>query len=402
MTTKMHINKLSLISLAAIGALMGSTAAHAQATAPMQNDSYYYFGVGGGQARARIDDNRIANSLIGSGFTTSAISHDERESAYKVFLGYQFNRYVGMELGYFHLGQFGFGATTVPAGSLTGSFRTQGANIDVVGTLPFTENFSGLARIGGQFARTLTHMDTTGAVRVANNVPSDRETNVKVGLGLQYAFSPSVMMRGEVERYRISDAVGNHPQIATYSVSLVFPFGRTESGSRRAMMQPAAYVAPVAQAPASPAPMMAPREVAVAPMPAATPMAAFAPQRVSYAAESFFAFDRTELKPEGKTALDTFVGQLKGSSYDTITVQGYADRLGATAYNQTLSLARAESVKAYLVNSGQLEGTKIATVGKGELEPVTLPDACKGAMSERVIACLQPDRRVEIEVSGTR
>jgi OOP family OmpA-OmpF porin len=399
MTTKNH-NKLSLISLAAIAAMLGSTAAHAQATAPMQNDSYFYFGAGGGQARARIDDNRIANTLIGSGFTTTAISHDERESAYKVFLGYQFNRYVGMELGYFHLGQFGFAATTSPAGSLTGSFRTQGANIDLVGTLPFTENFSGLARVGGQFARTLTHMDTTGAVRVANGVPSDRETNVKVGLGLQYAFSQSVMMRGEVERYRISDAVGNHPQIATYSVSLVFPFGRTESGSRRAMMQPASYVEPVAQAPAAATPM--PSEVAVAPMPAATPMAAFAPQRVSYAAESFFAFDRTELKPEGKTALDTFASQLKGSTYDTITVQGFADRLGAQAYNQTLSMARAESVKSYLVSSGQLDGNKIATSGKGEMQPVTLPDACRGPMSERVIACLQPDRRVEIEVSGTR
>jgi OOP family OmpA-OmpF porin len=400
MTTANH-NKLSLISLAAIAALMGSTAALAQATEPMQNDSYFYFGLGGGQARARIDDNRIANTLIGSGFTTTAVSHDERESAYKVFLGYQFNRYVGMELGYFHLGQFGFGATTIPAGSLTGSFRTQGANVDLVGTLPFTEKFSGLARVGGQFARTLTHMDTTGAVRVANNVPSDRETNVKVGLGLQYAFSPSFMMRGEVERYRISDAVGNHPQVATYSVSLVFPFGRSESGSRRAMSRPVSYVAPVAQAP-TPEPVMAPREVVVAPMPAATPVAAFAPQRVSYAAESFFAFDRSELKPEGKTALDTFASQLKGSSYDTITVQGYADRLGAPAYNQTLSMARAESVKSYLVSNGQLDGSKIATSGKGEMEPVTLPDACRGSMSERVIACLQPDRRVEIEVSGTR
>jgi OOP family OmpA-OmpF porin len=181
----------------------------------------------------------------------------------------------------------------------------------------------------------------------------------------------------------------------------VFPFGRSESGSRRAMARPVSYVAPVAQAP-TPEPVMAPREVVVTPMPAATPVAAFAPQRVSYAAESFFAFDRSELKPEGKTALDTFASQLKGSSYDTITVQGYADRLGAPAYNQTLSMARAESVKSYLVSNGQLDGSKIATSGKGEMEPVTLPDACRGSMSERVIACLQPDRRVEIEVSGTR
>lgn len=383
-------HKPSLMALAAFAALFSSPV--------FAQDSYNYFGLGVGQARARVDDQRIAERLAGTGLTPRAIAHDERHSAYKVFLGHQFNRYVGMELGYFNLGKFGFKADTTPAGTLQGNFRVQGANFDVVGTLPITEKFSGLARIGVQYARTRATITSTGAATVTNPSPSDRESNVKIGLGVQYEVSPAFLLRAEVERFRISDAVGNHPQVAMYSVSMVFPFGRSETPRRRAMAPAYVAQAPVVQEAPPPA-------VVVAPLAPVAPMAAFsAPptQRVSYAAESFFTFDRSELRPEGRSALDTFVSQLKGSSYDTITVQGHADRLGSTEYNQTLSLARADAVKAYLVSSGGLDANKINAVGKSETEPVTLPEACKGPMSANVVACLQPDRRVEIEVAGTR
>ena len=385
MTSK---HTLSLMALATLGAL-GAAPVYAQ------DDSYYYGGIGVGQARARVDDKRIAETLGGSGLTTSAIAHNERHSAYKVFGGYQFNRNFGVELGYFHLGSFGFHATTTPAGTLDGDFRVQGGNLDLVGTLPFTEKFSGLARLGVQYARTRAAVNGTGAVVVSNTHPSDREANAKIGLGLQYAFSPAFQLRGEVERFRVSDAVGNHSQVAMYSVSAVFPFGRAEAPARRAMAMPM-MEQPVAQAPA-PAPMpvakAAPPVVVAAPPP---------PRRVSYAAESFFVFDRSEVQPAGRQALDSFVEQLRGSSYETITVQGYADRLGSDAYNQKLSLARADAVKAYLVSAGGLDGSKISAVGRSESSPVTLPDACKGPMSAPVIACLQPDRRVELEVTGSR
>jgi OmpA-OmpF porin, OOP family len=386
-----HIHKPSLLALAAMATLYA-------APALAQDATYYYGGIGVGQARARVDDKRISETLIGSGLSTTAIAHDERHSAYKVFGGYQFNRYLGVELGYFHLGSFGFSASTVPAGTLKGDFRVQGANLGLVGTLPFTENFSGLARIGVQYARTRAEVTGTGAVTVANTRPSDREANAKIGLGLQYAFNPSLLVRGEVERFRISDAVGNHPQVAMYSVSLVMPFGRTEAPVRRAAAQPA-YVAQAPAAEPTPTP-----PVVVEKMAPATPMAAFAPptQRVSYAAESFFSFDKAELRPEGKQALDSFVAELGNTSYDTINVQGNADRIGSTAYNQTLSLERADAVKAYLVNTARLDPAKIITAGMGETQPVTVPEACKGNVSPALIACLQPDRRVQIEVTGRR
>jgi OOP family OmpA-OmpF porin len=396
-----NTHSLSLCTLASLAAL-GAFAS----TPVLAQDSYYYLGLGAGQSRARIDDVRVAEALLGAGLGTSAIAHDERHSTYKVFGGYQFNRYFGMEVGYFKLGTHGFTATTVPAGTLDGQFRVQGANIGIVGTLPITEKFSALARVGLQYARTRTTLTTSGAVTVADPRPSDREANAKIGLGVQYAFTPSFMMRGEVERFRVSDAVGNHPQVAAYTVSLVFPFGRSEAPMRRARVEPTYTAPPVAAAPmVMPAQEVAAPAVVIAPMAPAVPVAAYVPpqsRRVSYSAESFFSFDRTELKPEGKAALDTFAGELAGARFETITVQGHADRLGSTAYNQTLSLARADAVKSYLVGTGKVDGAKITTMGKSESEPVTLPDACKGPMSAPVVACLQPDRRVEIEVVGSR
>ena len=378
------------MALAAIAAL-GSTSAQAQ------DSSYYYYGFGIGQARATVDDGAIAAALAGSGLTINAVSHEERESTYKLFGGYQFNRHIGLELGYFDMGRFGFRATTTPPGTLSGNFRVQGGNLDLVGTLPLAGDLSALARIGMQYARTWDEISSSGAVVVTNTNPSDHETNVKVGLGLQYAFSPGFLLRGEVEAFRLSDGVGHHPNVTTYLISAVFPFGRAATPVRQAAVAPA-YVPITAVA----APMQAPEPVVAkvtpeVPAPVAKPMG-----RVSYAAESFFVFDRSELQAPGKTALDTFAAQLRGATYDTITVQGYADRLGTTAYNQTLSLARVDAVKAYLISSANLDGDKIKTIGRSESDPVTLPDQCKGPQSAAVIACLQPDRRVELEVIGWR
>jgi OOP family OmpA-OmpF porin len=83
-------------------------------------------------------------------------------------------------------------------------------------------------------------------------------------------------------------------------------------------------------------------------------------------------------------------------------IEGYTDRLGSDAYNRKLSQRRAESVKDYLVDSGEVQAAKIEAVGKSQSNPVTKPDECKGnKRSPALIACLQPNRRVEVEVVGS-
>jgi OOP family OmpA-OmpF porin len=124
-------------------------------------------------------------------------------------------------------------------------------------------------------------------------------------------------------------------------------------------------------------------------------------QKVTFDADALFDFDKAVLRPEGKTALDAFVGQLGGVDVAAITAVGHTDRFGSNRYNQTLSERRAASVKDYLVAKGIQRGS-VQTRGMGETQPVTKAGDCLGRRSAKVIACLQPDRRVEVELAGTR
>lgn len=138
--------------------------------------------------------------------------------------------------------------------------------------------------------------------------------------------------------------------------------------------------------------------VAIAPVAPAQPAARLM-QKISFSGDALFAFDKSELKPEGKAMLDGLVAKISGASYDTITVTGYTDRFGTESYNMKLSERRAQTVKDYLLGMNVRGGT-IEAEGKGKSQAVTNAADCRGAKSARVIACLQPDRRVDIELTG--
>jgi len=156
---------------------------------------------------------------------------------------------------------------------------------------------------------------------------------------------------------------------------------------------PAPAPAPRAAAPApAPAPAAAPAPAPAArpaPAPAQPPAAA---SKVTYASDAFFDFDKAVLKPEGKAKLDDLVGKVKGISLEVIIAVGHTDSVGADAYNQKLSVRRAEAVKAYLVSKG-VEKNRVYTEGKGEKQPVADNKTKEGRAK---------NRRVEIEVVGTR
>jgi OOP family OmpA-OmpF porin len=133
-----------------------------------------------------------------------------------------------------------------------------------------------------------------------------------------------------------------------------------------------------------------------APAAAATPAAPVAQKpaaaKVTYAADAFFDFDKSVLKPAGKAKLDDLVSKVKGINLEVIIAVGHTDSIGTDAYNQKLSIRRAESVKAYLVSKG-IEKNRIYTEGKGEKQPVADNKTKEGRAK---------NRRVEIEVVGTR
>jgi OmpA-OmpF porin, OOP family len=144
-----------------------------------------------------------------------------------------------------------------------------------------------------------------------------------------------------------------------------------------------------APAPAPAAAPAAPAAKPAAPAPAPQPPAA---TKVTYAADAFFDFDKAVLKPEGKAKLDDLVGKVQGINLEVIIAVGHTDSVGTDAYNQKLSVRRAEAVKAYLVSKG-IEKNRVYTEGKGEKQPVADNKTAEGRAK---------NRRVEIEVVGTR
>ena len=146
-----------------------------------------------------------------------------------------------------------------------------------------------------------------------------------------------------------------------------------------------------------------PKEVCEPPAPAA-PVAAMpkpAAEKITVAADALFDFNKATLRPAGKAKLDELVSKAAAIKLEVILVVGHTDRIGSDSYNQKLSEKRAAAVKEYLVAKG-IEANRVYTEGKGEKQPVT-GDKCKGnAPTKALIECLQPDRRADIEIIGTK
>ena len=155
---------------------------------------------------------------------------------------------------------------------------------------------------------------------------------------------------------------------------------------------------PTPPAPA-PAPAPAPKQEPPAAPPAqAAKPAAPKPEKVTTAGTVNFDFDRYVIRPDSRTKLDDLVGKLRNVTLEVVIAVGHADRLGGDAYNMKLSVRRADSVKAYLVSKG-ITASRVYTEGKGERQPVK---ECKGdKKTKELIACLEPNRRVELEAVGS-
>lgn len=126
-------------------------------------------------------------------------------------------------------------------------------------------------------------------------------------------------------------------------------------------------------------------------------------RNVNLSADFLFDFDKVVVKPSGKQEIDALVADLKGVDFDQILVTGHTDRLGSHAYNLKLSSRRANAVKAYLMESAGIPADRIVAKGIDGANPVTKPGECVGTKrTKALIACLQPDRRVEIEVTGKK
>lgn len=367
----MRVIKKSAILSCAIATLVTSPFSLAQD----QTQEGWYLGGNIGQSRAHVDAQKIGNDVTPESFSTSYLDHNTIDSGYKLFAGYQLNKYISIEGGYFDLGehQFNFFSApsgTVPAGILNANMQVRGINLDAVGYLPFTDELSAFARIGVNRALTQDTFTGSGPAIGLEGKLSDRDTFGKAGLGLQYAFNDAWAMRLEGERYRVSNGITDHNEIDLYSVGVVYRFGS----------KPAPAPAPVVTPP-PPAPVVAP------------PPPAPRFEKHTLSSTELFGFDSDTLQlPQPK--LDQIADALKGEGAPReIEIVGYTDRLGSPEYNQKLSEKRATSVKNYLIGKG-VEAGRLQTIGKGEADPVV---QCNETKRAALIECLRPNRRVEID-----
>lgn len=362
--TKKIVKVLGAIGLAGF-AVMNSP------TALATEESGWLFGANIGQSTANIDDDKIRANLLGTGLTSATFNNDEKNIAFKLFGGYKFNRYFALEGGYFDLGQFGYTATTVPAGSLIGTIKIKGVNFDVVGMLPLSDKFSAFGRLGVQYAESKDTFANTGAVAAPLNAsPNKNIGNLKAGIGLQYDFDKSLALRLEGERYRINDAVGSDGDISMLSLGLVYRFGKD-----------------------APPPVLAPPTVIKA---APAPVFIIVPVKIKTAEycsilDLQFEIKQDAIQRDDKEKLAVVGTFMKKYPKTTAIIEGHTDDVGTAEYNQKLSQERAESVVNYLVNDLKIESSRLSAVGYGATLPIADNSTREGQQANRrvgaVIAC---------------
>jgi OOP family OmpA-OmpF porin len=374
----MKISKIATLTAVACAILSSQAAFAGEDTFinPEWANSAWYIGAGIGKTRANIEDTNLINSLSANGAVVNGYNQDHKGTGGKLYVGKQLNQYFAIEGGLFDLGKSSFNATTTGGGVLNGDTRFRGVNLDLVGQLPLSQRFSLLGSIGMNYAKASSHYTGNRLFAVTDANPSDRKLNAKAGLGLEYKFTEALAMRAEVERYRVKDAVGARGNVDMASLNLVYKLGRPAA-------KPVVYTPPPEAAPV-PAPVVETPPPAPQPVPVS--------EKVSFAAEALFDFDKATVKPEGKAALDDLLVKLQGMNAEVMITVGHTDSIGSDAYNQKLSLRRAEAVKAHLVSKG-VEASRVYTEGKGETQPVADNKSAEGRAK---------NRRVTVEVVGSR
>ena len=253
--------KLSLLALALLGAVSSSSAF-------AQDMPGWYVGGNVGATRSDFNNDSINSALAGRGFRVNSTTEDDSSTGYKLFGGYRLTPNFAVEGGYYDLGRFSYGSTTIPTGSFSGNTRIKGLNLDLVGMLPLTDRFSVIGRIGAAYAQSRASVASTGFVPVNLFETRKNDTYAKVGLGLQYAITEALAVRAELERYRVHDPVRNRGYVDMASVGLIYSLG-AKAPTPVAYTPP--YVAPPPPPPVVVAPPPPPRPVVIAPPPPPPP-----------------------------------------------------------------------------------------------------------------------------------
>ena len=193
----MKIKKVIVASAVALSGVLAAAQASAQAF------------VGGSIGQSDIGDE------ITSGLIDANQSVDGKDTAWKIFGGYMFNRNFGLEAAYVNLGEVSYSGTFGGAPVTGGKVEVNGFNVAALGSYPVTEQFSVFGKVG-LFIWEADASDTTGGLPFS---AKDDGTDISFGLGVGYSFTGNLGVRAEWERFKTDDADAD-----LLSIGLVWKF----------------------------------------------------------------------------------------------------------------------------------------------------------------------------------
>ncbi|WP_265457719.1 porin OmpA [Aeromonas salmonicida] len=373
------MNKLILAAL--VSGLLATGAVQAAA----QDNTWYAGGKAGWSNFYGVDYNGQVKAVV------DLVEPDKKHSdlGLGAFVGYQLNPNLGFELGYDWLGKYKLDKTVsqgTESAGLNGEAKAQMVQATMKISFPATSALDVYGRLGGAYA--WTESGYSGWYKDSANPANDLSLESKghkyhgaafVGaLGVEYAIDRDWAARLEYQ-YTTPlgdtslDRSGIEMDNGLLSVGMLYRFG--QHGNE--------VVAP------APAPAVEP-----------APAVVVAPKTFSLSSDVLFEFNKATLKPAASQALDTLFSQIVAANPKdgAATVVGHTDRIGSDAYNQALSEQRARTVADYLIAKG-LFADKVRVEGRGKSSPVT-GNNCTTGSRPALIACLAPDRRVEIHLEG--
>lgn len=347
----------------------GLAAASVAQAAPQENT--FYAGVKAGQASFHdgISKNSVIASKLGANY-----GYNRNSFTYGVFGGYQIlnrdNLGLAVELGYDDFGR----AKARQAGKTVAKHTNHGTHLSLKGSYEVLNGLDVYGKAGVALVRSdYKFYDAANGARKHADGRHSLRTSGLFAVGAEYAVLPELAVRLEyqwltrVGKYRTQEtnnsSVDYNPWIGSINAGVSYRFGQG--------------AAPVVAAP----------EVVS--------------KTFNLNSDVTFAFGKANLKPQAQAALDGIYGEIAQVNSAKVAVAGYTDRIGSDAFNVKLSQQRAETVANYFVAKG-VSADAISATGYGKANPVTgaTCDQVKGRKA--LIACLAPDRRVEIAVNGTK
>ncbi|HHF5113587.1 TPA: porin OmpA [Haemophilus influenzae] len=348
----------------------GLAAASVAQAAPQENT--FYAGVKAGQAS--FHDGINNNGAIKENLTLTSYGYRRNTFTYGVFGGYQIlnqdNFGLAAELGYDNFGRVKLRAE----GKTKAKHTNHGAHLSLKGSYEVLDGLDVYGKAGVALVRSdYKFYEAPNSTRDHKKGRHTARASGLFAVGAEYAVLPELAVRLEyqwltrVGKYRPQDkpntAINYNPWIGSINAGISYRFGQG--------------AAPVVAAP----------EVVS--------------KTFSLNSDVTFAFGKANLKPQAQATLDSIYGEMSQVKSAKVAVAGYTDRIGSDAFNVKLSQERADSVANYFVAKG-VAADAISATGYGEANPVTgaTCDQVKGRKA--LIACLAPDRRVEIAVNGTK